>query len=187
VIARRNPATPRIKSVRVLTRDDLVFLQEKRATPALKRIRSAHRQLARLLFLGRSNYQIAEELGYTYSRVSLLAHDPAVKEMVARFHESADKATVELGDTLLESVTTATRMAMRQIVEQLEDADEEGGEKLPVNRLLAIAESGLDRIGHGKKSTTLNLNVDFAARLEAARRRAVPVIDAEAAHGDEAA
>ena len=47
--------------------------------------------------------------------------------------------------------------------------------------LLAVADSSADRVGYHKRSTKENINVDFAARLEAAitRSRSVKVIEHE--------
>jgi hypothetical protein len=36
---------------------------------------------------------------------------------------------------------------------------------------MAISRDAADRTGHGKVQTNMNVNVDFASKLEAARRR----------------
>jgi hypothetical protein len=51
------------------------------------------------------------------------------------------------------------------------DAAIDGAEVMPTKDLLAISRDAADRTGHGKVQTNMNVNVDFASKLEAARRR----------------
>jgi len=51
------------------------------------------------------------------------------------------------------------------------DAAIEADEPLPMRDLIAITSDRADRFGYGKTQRNINLNVDFAAQLEAARKR----------------
>ena len=66
--------------------------------------------------------------------------------------------------------------AERQISDRLDEADETG-ESLPIRDLVAVSRDAADRLGLGKKSTVTNLNVDFAAKLEAAIGRSAKIIE----------
>jgi hypothetical protein len=70
------------------------------------------------------------------------------------------------------------------------DAAAESDEFLPTRDLVSIAELGLDRTGYGKVNKNVNINVDFAANLERARKRSdrarspslAPTIEGTASH-----
>ena len=71
------------------------------------------------------------------------------------------------------------RKSLRTIEDHFDSADE-ANELVPLPRALAVASDFADRIGIAKKSINMNVNVDFAAKLEAARRRSQRVLDAGA-------
>lgn len=177
----RNHRSPRILEVEALTREDLAFLQQKSHVPSLQRIREQHRMIARLLAMGLTQTEVANRLNYSITRISILARDPMIQELIAQLRKRIDDNTVDQIDEVMEQLKTQAIMAGRQINQRLEDA-EDGKETLTVRELTSIYELSLDRVGYGKKSTTVNVNYDFAARLEAARARSrsVPVIDVKA-------
>ena len=80
----------------------------------------------------------------------------------AEWTETFDSVNEFLG-----SVRTKS-LAMLEAKLEAADANEEF---LPTRELVAMAELGLDRTGYGKQTKNVNLNIDFAASLEAARRR----------------
>ena len=72
--------------------------------------------------------------------------------------------------------TEVNLKALRTINEHFDKADEDG-ELIPLSRALSVFADTSDRVGLIKKSVSMNVNVDFAAKLEAARHRSARVID----------
>ena len=70
----------------------------------------------------------------------------------------------------LASLNIAARMK-RDYLEELDEA----GERPTLRELHLITSDGQDRFGITKKSTNVNVNVDFAAKLEAAIARSKEV------------
>lgn len=146
----------------------------------IDRLRAKHHAVARLFALGKTIGEVTAETGYTYNSVKLVKEAPAFKELIAfyeksykfEFFESAgDYATLAI-----DNMVTAESM----ITDKLNDAMATG-EDLPTKELLAISRDAADRFGFGKKNTQVNVNVDFANRLEAAiKRSGVKTIEAKA-------
>ena len=179
MIAQRQHSSPRILEVTVLKPEDLQFLQQKRAVPMLKKIRDSHHAFARQVASGMKVGEAAVACGISISRGSILYADPSVRDLIEHYRSMITDEWRAQQSEHQRLIALRGIMAERQIIDQLEEADE-AGEKIPLKTALALAADSADRIGYGKKSTTVNLNVDFAAKLEAARRRATPVIDAKA-------
>ena len=175
----RKPGTPYIKSVRSMTRDDLEFLRQKSDRRVIVKLRESHHIVARLLASGLSVGEVAAEVGYTVTRIAVLKNSPAVQDLIARYRDEDTAEWRKSRDQYYESVHAAGRKAWRQINDQLDDADDEN--PLPLKVLLSVADSSADRVGYHKKSTKENINIDFAARLDAAiaRSRSVKVIEHE--------
>ncbi len=182
----RRHDSPRILGVDVLKPEDLQFLQEKSAVPALKKLRDSHHALARYIASGMKQGEAAAICGFSASRVSVHMADPGFQELVAYYRGIITEEWARNQDEYHRLIYTNGLKALRQISDTLDEADETG-EPIPLRHLIPLSESSLDRVGYGKRSTTVNVNVDFAARLEAARRRSGPVIDAVAASDEEAA
>lgn len=171
MIVQRNPATPRITSVRALTRADLIHLQQPSTRPRLQKLRDSHHVVARLLASGMGVAETAAASGYAANRVSILRSDPAFVELIAKYRAEDTAAWRAARDDFYETIFSNGHKAARMIADQLDDADETDT-PLPLNRLLAITADSADRVGYTKKTTNFNVNVDFAAKLEAARSRA---------------
>ena len=65
-----------------------------RMLPAGKPLSARHKELARLIFLGRSNDEIAAELKYTATRVSALRSNPQIQTEVARYQDAVFEKTI---------------------------------------------------------------------------------------------
>ncbi|TXH43040.1 MAG: hypothetical protein E6Q97_34855 [Desulfurellales bacterium] len=162
--------------VRELTRPDLELLKEKRAAiPTIQSIKDSHHRVARLCAMGLRTGDIVEQSGYGYGRLSVLRKDPAFLDLVESYRREINASAREQVDEyhamLVENMVRAERM----LADKLEEAEAEGS-TLPTRDLIAIARDAADRTGYGKKNTTVNVNVDFAAKLEAARQRSARVI-----------
>lgn len=164
-----------IHEIKELTRDDLRLLEQKRTTPVVQRFRDPHHMLARCIAMGLRSDRAAERCGFSRSRVLTFMADPAFKELVAHYRSLVDDAFRDEAESFLTLASSNMLKAERMIAEKLDAADEMG-ETLPMRELLAVVADRADRTGFGKKSTQVNVNVDFAAKLEGAIKRAGQVL-----------
>jgi len=141
------------------------------------KLRESHHSVARLLAMGMSYQDAADRTGYSYNRVAILAASPAMKDLIASYKGKLDDAFIASADEYHSLLFKNMVAAERHISDQI-DALDEVGELLPVSKALAIARDGADRLGYGKKrESTVNINLDFAARLEGAIARSGKIID----------
>lgn len=172
--------------VRALDAADLSLLGTEKGSkaPALKRLSERHHALARCLASGMSEANAAITCGYVSSRVSILKADPAFQELLEFYREDVNSKYLDMHGVLAGlSVDAATEL--RERLEEDIGAEEK---KISVGQLIELTKLGADRTGFGPQSssTNLNVNVDMAGRLQAARervaaRRALP--DPEAGDG----
>lgn len=172
VLQRGRPtvAVPEISGVRSLARTDLSLLLEKRPQITLKSLSDKHHRIARAVATGLSNIDVAAICGITPTRVSMLKADPAFTELVAHYRGVVTADFVQSTDSYLE-VLLANKLKAEVMLGDKLDAAIDGDEFLPTRDLMAISRDAADRTGHGKVQTNMNVNVDFASKLEAARRR----------------
>lgn len=173
---------PEVSDIRTLSRADLSALAVPRPQKSLQALRDSHHRIARAVAAGLSNAVIAETCGISYNRVSMLKQDPAFIELVAHYRAVVTAEYINSIDPVIEFMRTNAIKAQAQIAQKLEEAEEKG-ETLPTRELLGISELGFDRIGYGKERKNVNVNVDFAAQLESARKRASGVESARVVGG----
>lgn len=140
--------------------------EEKGSKPsALKRLSERHHALARNLASGMSPSEAAVICGYALSRVSILQDDPAFQELLAFYRQDVELAYRDLH-------TRLSGLAL-DAADELADRLEENPETISVGQLMEVVKLGADRTGFGPQSssTNLNVNVDLASRLQAARER----------------
>lgn len=156
--------------VRDLTAADMELLRGERGIQPIPitRLRERHHTVARLIAEGRKAVEVAAITGMTQSRISILQSDPTFKELVIFYRGEVEARYVEMHDTLAGlSIDAAVKLR-----EKLEASDEEGGDQLSIAQLIELTKLGADRTGHGpSSSTTVNVNVGLASRLEEARKR----------------
>jgi len=176
--AQRRADSPYVKAVRPMTKDDIELLRQPSKLPVLQKLRDSHHAIARLAATGMKQIEISRVVGYSQTRVSIILKNPAMQDLIAKYRSDEDQSWRESRDEYYENIYRAGSKAWRQINDQLDAADE-SNEPIPLQRLISIADSSADRIGHHKKSTQINVNVDFAAKLEAAiaRSRKVPILE----------
>lgn len=162
--------TVTITDIRPLTRADLSHLTVKRDAKTIQSLRDNHHRIARAVAGGLSNADIALTCGVSISRVSSLRPDPAFVELVAHYRALITEAWVTTSDPVTEFMRANSLKAQAMISDKLDEAAEKN-EFLPTRDLLGIAEFGADRTGYGKVNKNVNINVDFAAKLEEARNR----------------
>jgi len=161
---------PDITNLRELTRADLAVLAEPRPPTRLKQLRDNHHRMARAVASGLKDWEVAEACGVSVNRVTTLRKDPSFSELVAHYRGMVADEWAS-SDSVLQYLKSNAAKAQAMLSDKLDEAAEKG-EYLPTRDLLGIAELGLDRTGYGKVNKNVNVNVDFAANLEAARQRA---------------
>jgi hypothetical protein len=168
--------------VRELVPEDLAALQVERGVqkaPALKlqRLSERHRNLARLLAAGKTDYEVAIITGYTPGRVSILKSDPAMQNLIKHYREEVDIIYTTVNEKLAHVAGTALEV----LQDRLED--EEAAAEMTVGQLIEITKLGADRTGNGPTTKSeVAVNVSIADRLESARKRVLEsrLIDAKA-------
>lgn len=151
-----------------LTRVDLREFDNKKAPTTkvspLKRLSERHRGLARLMAQGLPDWEVAAASGYTVMRISQLRADECFMNLVKFYSTERDIAFQTVQEQLAGMSADA--------VEELRDRLESDPESLSASALLDMAKMGLDRTGHGPQSNqNVNVNVNLADRLSAARKR----------------
>lgn len=177
----RKPSSPYILSVRPMTKADIQSLREPSARVRITKLRDSHHIIARLIVCGLTTKEIAAEVGYSETRVSVLRNSPAMVELVSRYRADDHEEWRKHRDSYYDSVREAGAKSWRKILDKLDADDDNEVTEIPLRDLLKIADSSADRVGYHRKSTKENINIDFAARLETAitRSRQVRVIDHE--------
>lgn len=163
----RAPIEITIEETRPLRRDDLVLLQEEKGskTTPLKRLSERHHSLAKAIASGMKPGEAGIVFGYSASRVSILQADPSFKELVKFYSEQKDAQYVEMHERL----AGLSVDALEELRQRLEDDPEQFSNGLLLDLVTKLA----DRTGHGpsSSSTQVNVNVNLAGRLQAARER----------------
>jgi hypothetical protein len=167
---RQTTEKPALGEIRSLAREDLALLAETRPKTQLQSLRDKHHRIARAVASGMSNGEIASVCGISYNRVSILNQDPAFAELVAHYRALVTADWIEAADPVIDFLGSVRTKSLAMLEDKLVAAEEQG-EFLPTRELVSMAELGLDRTGYGKVNKNVNINVDFAAQLEAARNR----------------
>lgn len=149
---------------------DLELLRKPSAAVRIQKLKDSHHQVARLIASGLPLYEVAERTGYSYQRIATLNVDPSVQELVANYRNMVNEAWRESIDEFQRNAIANMAKAERMLGDKLDAADE-GDETLSTRELVAITSDRMDRFGYGKKNMNVNVNVDFAAKLEAAIAR----------------
>lgn len=171
----RRASHPEILEVRELA------LAEVKATPRapverIKKLRDSHHAAARLVAMGLAQGEVAMETGYSINGLSTLCQSPAFQELVATYREMITDEWKGNVDEYYQMLTSVRRKSLRLISDKLDDA--EPGD-IPLNQLTAIHSDAADRSGYPKRKEHINMNLDFADRLDAAVRRSREVKEIE--------
>lgn len=164
--------------VRELTQDDLAMLSAARGSVAkpLARIRDSHHRLARCLSQGMSGVQAGAICGFSQSRISVLRQDKQFQDLIETYRKAGEAQFIEYQDLATANMIRAERL-LEDSLEHLADAEAPLALS-EVRPLLEIVSDRADRFGYPKKTANLNVNLDFAGQLSAARKRSGLVIEA---------
>lgn len=171
-VFRVNGRASRLESavqVRELDATDVALLSEERGIkpPPLKRLSERHHALARCLASGMEDGDAAITCGYVTSRVSILRADPAFQELLAFYRQDVNSKYLDMHGVLA-GLSLDAAMELRERLEAEMQSDDK---TISFGQLSELVKLGADRTGFGPQSSQLNVNVDLAGRLEAARKR----------------
>lgn len=172
----RSPRTPYIKSVRPMEKSDIETLRQPSARARLQNIKDVHHTIARLIVSGLTLTEIAQEVGYTVSRVSVIKGSPAMEELIERYRGQVDESWRRQWDADQEAMVAVRRKSLRIIQDALDNHDEE---PVPLAMVAKFYDSTADRSGFHRKTAKENINFNFAANLEEAINRSRKVIEGD--------
>lgn len=161
--------------VRELTPEDLLAAGGLRSAPVtqpLAKLRDRHHALARALSTGMSHVEASVVTGYTPERIHQLSNDPAFTELLDFYRGQTTEAVIDL--------TARMTVLSSDAVNELQDRLEVTPENFTNKELIELVKTTADRTGHGPSpsSTQVNINVQLADRLAAARARAQAFLEA---------
>lgn len=158
---------PSILGVSDLTRGEVAEIS-RGAKPAVKVFRDSHHMVARLFAVGLRPGEVSARSGYSLNRISTLYGSPAFKELIAQYRDSVNDGWKESVDEYFDLVTANRTISARLLNDKLSVAEPDD---LSVRELVAIHADSADRSGYPKRSVAVNVNLDFAAKLDAAIQR----------------
>jgi len=136
----------------------------------IERFRHSHHNIAMLFAAGLTIQEVSRRTGFTPRRLSMLIDDPTFIELIEHYRKPyVENLHNAIGDAIVD-MGFAQTSSLRQIIDQLEDADETG-ELIPLQILIKIHSEMADRIGLSKHTIKTVLNVDFATALDRAIER----------------
>lgn len=148
----------------------------KAIAPSYLRFREAHHAIAQMFASGWTISKVSRETGYSRRRLNIMLADPAFQDLVAEKAKGNEEKLDEYADRFHELHFGSMLLAAQEINSALQESIATG-ERLPMRELLAIAKDGADRFGYSAKSVRVNVNADFAMRLDAAIDRSAKVIE----------
>ena len=162
---------PEILSVRPATREEVLGCVRASNMNDVKALKDSHHRVARLVALGLRTEQVAMESGYSIGRVSTLKASPAFQELVASYRAVVDDEFATAADEYYSTVAANRIIAARRLNDMLSDDEKQ----FTPAQLVSIHADAADRTGYPKRSVAVNVNVDFAAKLDQAVRRSKEV------------
>jgi len=144
---------PLVASVlREISQEDLVTLAttpKGSTTGVLKKIRSIHHSVARLLASGMKAVQVSATVGMCSSRISILKNDPAFQELLEFYENSEADAYVDVRGKMVSLGSDAAA--------ELHDRILEDPEAVSTKNLIDVLTASLDRGGHSPVHKTESL------------------------------
>ena len=171
----RPAKSPEVISVRDLTEDEVRAMRPGKSA-AVKAFKDSHHLVARLFAAGLRPGEVAERAGYSGNRISTLLADPSFQNLISEYRREENIAFALTRDDYYDRATRARNIALRLVEDKLADVDPDD---VTIRELMGIHDSLADRTGYGKRSTQVNVNVDFAAQLDRAIKRSASAADTE--------
>jgi hypothetical protein len=149
-----------------------------KVAPSYLRFRDSHHAIAAMFAAGWTISKVSNETGFSRRRLHIMLADPAYQDLIAEKAKKHEDKIDEATDQFQELHFGSTLLAARALNERLQD----NADEMPVRELLAVVKDGADRFGYSAKTVRLNVNADFAVRLDQAIDRSAKVIEGTAQH-----
>ena len=140
----------KLLSVREATAADLVASVAS-TDFSIKRLRTTHHEIARLLAAGYRNGEIAALTSYSPSTISNLQNNPMFQELLAIYMEKREAEFSNMGAQILD----VAELALNEIAERLENSPDE----VKTSELREIARDMADRAGYSPLKKTANITL----------------------------
>lgn len=152
----------------VMSGVDLSDLDKPVKTPSsLKRIRDVHHRIARRVAAGKGTGEIAQELGYSMSRISILKGDPAFQQLVEVYRKRLDEIEDDIHAKLYNTIVAAKMEAWEHILTRMD----EQGEDMPLSEHRQTIELANNELGlSATRIITTNVDMSRIAQREALGR-----------------
>lgn len=142
-------------------------------TPAqpLTHLWERHKEIIRRLIAGERQKDIADDLGLSYSRMSIICNSPAFKSQLNRMSLDANAQAINVQDRITDLSEDAISI--------LEDVLQDNNSGLGIKDQVKVAQDVLDRAGHSavKKVHTMNETLT-AEDIEEMRLRKAKTVNA---------
>lgn len=186
-IGRGRRITPMTASIaRTLTPADLEELAQPGNSvpvPSVKELHASHHKLAQTLASGAGPTEASLITGYSTGRIQQLKDDPQFQELVAYYAGLDEQKWIDLQAVIKGRLASLSLDTIEVTHRRLQD----NPNSFSAKELAAIAELGLDRIGHGKTSTQDVKHVHSIDEEQLARIRNAKDRPAEVSEEDRAA
>lgn len=160
---------PEILEISVITEADLANFEPAETSKEIGtqlRMRDSHHRIAHLFALGLRNYEIEEITGYSKARLSTLRASPAMVQLIEEYRKDVVEVRQTEADHAFSNVVRLRNLATTELLDRFED--DEAREKISNGHLITLVADGLDRTGYPKRRESVNINGDFASRLDRA-------------------
>jgi|SRR6516162_8386697 hypothetical protein len=164
----RPPKQIEITEVKELTEEEAASLPTKGNVSNIAKIRDSHHMIAKLLAMGLRVSEVALRTGYSVTRISTLSRSPMMKDLIAYYRSLDTTEFIQERDEYYETVAATRIMSARLINDKLGDCEPDD---ISFRELVMIHSDAADRTGYPKRQIAVNVNLDFAARLDKAVER----------------
>jgi hypothetical protein len=165
---------PEVYEIGALTQADLdnfVPTETAKEIGTTIRMRDSHHRIAHLFAMGFRNFEIEEITGYSTTRLSTLRASPAMANLIEEYRKEVVIPERQIqGDQKFAQINRLHLLAAGEMIDRFED--DEAREKISNGHLVSIISDTADRIGYPKRRENVNMNQDFASRLDRAVARA---------------
>lgn len=130
----------------------------------LKHLWEKHRHMARMGVCGKTNVEIAEKLGMSQSRVSVIMNSPAFKSHRDNLSERADTVALDVKKKIEEGSLAGVEFLV-EVLKQDPKSKSRINPAIPIQHQMKAACTLLDRAGHGEIKLTRNENLNANTTL----------------------
>jgi len=157
-----------VTEVREMTAAEAKALPQRGEVNNVIRIRDSHHAVAKLFAMGLRTKEVAELTGYSISRISMLRRSPMMDNLISEYRNLGNNKWKENFDEYYNTMIRGRNTVARLTVDKLEDMEPDD---ISFRELIMVHSDFADRTGYPKRTLAVNVNVDFAAKLDKAVER----------------